>query len=98
MLTHLMGICCRNYDLGRQCRAFFSPAFAPVALGDLAVSILLARFHDGPMGDTSELAAPPRVVSWYKSRRAALICVWIKDDDVVPVKCLSLQCSYVSIP
>ena len=34
----------------------------PLALGDFAVSILLARFHDGPMGDTSELAAPPRVV------------------------------------
>lgn len=30
------------------------------------------------------------LVSWYKSRRAARICVWIKDDDVCPVKCLSL--------
>jgi hypothetical protein len=33
-----------------------------------------------------------RLVSWYKSRRAARICVWIKDDDVCPVKCLSLCC------
>jgi hypothetical protein len=24
----------------------------------------------------------PRLVSWYKSRRAARVCVWIKDDDV----------------
>lgn len=24
----------------------------------------------------------PRLVSWYKTRRAARVCVWIKDDDV----------------
>jgi hypothetical protein len=24
----------------------------------------------------------PRLISWYKSRRAARVCVWIKDDDV----------------
>ena len=32
------------------------------------------------------------LVSWYKSRRAARICVWIKDDDVCPVNCLSMFC------
>jgi hypothetical protein len=24
----------------------------------------------------------PRLISWYKSRRAARVCVWIKNDDV----------------
>jgi hypothetical protein len=79
MLTLLMGSCCRNYDLGRQCRAhvcgcaFLSRASAPVlALGDFAVSILLARFYDGPMGDTSGLAAPPRVVVQVSPGRTRL--------------------------
>ena len=27
------------------------------------------------------------LVSWYKRRRIARICVWIKDDDVCPVNC-----------
>jgi hypothetical protein len=37
------------------------------------------------------------LVSWYKSRRAARICVWIKDDDVcLPSVCHCTAC--VSIP
>lgn len=100
MHTLLMGICCRNYDLGRQCRAhvcvraFLSPAFAPVALGDFAVSILLARFHDGRylgMGGATSCRRGTSLAGPHSS-------AYIKDDDVVPVKCLSLQCSYVSIP
>ena len=34
------------------------------------------------------------LVSWYKSRRTARICVWIKDDDV----CVSYQVSVSVLP
>lgn len=38
------------------------------------------------------------LVSWYKSRRAARICVWIKDDDVCLLKPSVTALIYVSIP
>lgn len=40
-----------------------------------------------------------RLILWYKSRRAARVCVWIKDDDVCLVKryCSSYCCPYIPL-
>jgi len=68
----------------------FSISFLVVLLGLLVISaqpvilrLVLFFYSASPVSRWAMTRDwQPRLVSWYKSRRAARVCVWIKDDDV----------------
>ena len=68
----------------------FSVSFLVVLVGLLAISaqpvilrFVLFFYSASPFSRWAMTRGwQPRLVSWYKSRRAARVCVWIKDDDV----------------
>ena len=68
----------------------FSVSFLVVLVGLLVISaqpvilrFVLSFYSASPFSRWAMTRDwQPRLVPWYTSRRAARICVWIKDDDV----------------